>query len=72
MVSPLWSPHMDGPANPCGLRQADATAGQGEIAKEPCVFPRHRPDISDAQAELYVLGHVHVWAHKHCRNRLYC
>ena len=33
------------------LAKADATTGQCEIAKEPRVFPRRRPDLSDAEAE---------------------
>jgi hypothetical protein len=33
------------------LAKADAAAGKGEVAKEPRVFPRRRPDLSDAQAE---------------------
>jgi hypothetical protein len=33
------------------LAKADATAGRGEVAKEPRVFPRRRPDLSDAEAE---------------------
>jgi hypothetical protein len=34
-----------------GARKADATAGRGEVAKEPRVFPRRRLDLSDAEAE---------------------
>ena len=34
------------------LAKADAAAGKGEVAEEPRVFPRRRPDLSDAQAEL--------------------
>ena len=30
---------------------ADAATGKGEVTKEPRVFPRRRPDLSDAQAE---------------------
>jgi hypothetical protein len=33
------------------LAKADATAGRGEVAKEPRVFPRRRLDLSDAEAE---------------------
>tara|TARA_B110001450_G_C17502586_1_gene432982 strand:+ start:426 stop:653 length:228 start_codon:yes stop_codon:yes gene_type:complete len=33
------------------LAKADATTGQCEIAKEPRVFPRRRPDLTEAQAE---------------------
>ena len=33
------------------LVKADAAAGKGEVAEEPRVFPRRRPDLSDAQAE---------------------
>lgn len=29
----------------------DGTAGQGNVAKEPRVFPRRRPDLTEAQAE---------------------
>ena len=29
----------------------DGTAGQGNVAKEPRVFPRRRPDLTDAEAE---------------------
>ena len=30
------------------LAKADAAAGKGEVAEEPRVFPRRRPDLSDA------------------------
>ena len=33
------------------LAKADAAAGKDEVAEEPRVFPRRRPDLSDAQAE---------------------
>jgi len=33
------------------LVKADAAAAKGEIEREPRVFPRRRPDLSDAQAE---------------------
>jgi hypothetical protein len=33
------------------LAKADATAGKDEVAKVPGVFPRRRPDVTDAQAE---------------------
>ena len=33
------------------LVKADAAAGKGEVAKGPRVFPRRRPDLTDAQTE---------------------
>ena len=33
------------------LAKADAAAAKGEIEKEPRVFPRRCPDLSDAQAK---------------------
>ena len=39
--------------------KADAKAGEGEIAKEPCVFPRRRPDITDAEAERHETSPKH-------------
>ena len=39
------------PAEAQPAKADDATAGQGEVAKEPRVFPRRRPDLTDAEAE---------------------
>ena len=33
------------------LAKADAAAGKGEVAEGPRVFPRRRPDLTDAQTE---------------------
>ena len=33
------------------LEQADATTDQDNLIKEPRIFPRRRPDLTDAQAE---------------------